>query len=147
MTSRYLLSKVEAVPGKDVLNPRDYSFGEGSLDGAFVIYRLRKAYPSMSYKRLFNLSDHEVQQWKPFQHVNAEYPLDHLDACKLVFQHPKRNERYTLFFTFSHFRITYLRVVLKVMNLLMLSTYILFRQIKDFLIKLVTSYQNIYPKS
>lgn len=102
MTSRYLLSKVEAVPGKDVLNPRDYSFGEGSLDGAFVIYRLRKAYPSMSYKRLFNLSDHEVQQWKPFQHVNAEYPLDHLDACKLVFQHPKRNERYTLFFTFSH---------------------------------------------
>ena len=41
MTSRNLFLVVEAVPGNDVLNPRLY-LGEGSLDGAFVIYETRE---------------------------------------------------------------------------------------------------------
>jgi hypothetical protein len=53
-------------------------------------------------QKLFNLPGNEVQQWKSFNVDNVEYDFCHLNACKHVFQHPERNERYTLFFTFSH---------------------------------------------
>jgi hypothetical protein len=56
----------------------------------------------MAKKKLFNLPDYEVQQWKSFNLSDEEYNLDHLNACKHIFTHPKRNESYTLYFTFSH---------------------------------------------
>lgn len=56
----------------------------------------------MAKQKLFNLSDNEVQQWKSFNVASIEYDFNHLNACKYVFQHPDRNEAYTLFFTFSH---------------------------------------------
>lgn len=56
----------------------------------------------MANKKLFNLSDNEVQQWKNFNIGDIEYNFNHLDACKHLFTHPKRNESYTLYFTFSH---------------------------------------------
>ncbi|TXR54169.1 heat-shock protein [Reinekea thalattae] len=56
----------------------------------------------MTKKQLFNLPDNEVQQWKNFNIGNHKYNLQHLNACKHHFDHPERNESYTLFFTFSH---------------------------------------------
>ena len=56
----------------------------------------------MAKKKLFNLSDNEVQQWKSFNDGIDEYNFNHLNSCKHVFIHPKRNESYTLYFTFSH---------------------------------------------
>ncbi|WCE28574.1 heat-shock protein [Vibrio sp. SCSIO 43137] len=56
----------------------------------------------MATKRLFNLPDKAVQQWKSFHFKGIEHNLNHLDACKLTFRHPERNEQYTLHFTFSH---------------------------------------------
>ncbi len=99
MTSRNLF-EVEAVPGNDVLNPRLF-LGEGSLDGAFVISGVRK-HQYVANQRLFNLPDNEIQQWKSFIIDGTEYDFSHLNACKHTFQHPNRNESYTLFFTFSH---------------------------------------------
>ncbi|GAL15167.1 heat shock protein C [Vibrio astriarenae] len=57
-------------------------------------------------KPLFNLPDRAVQQWKAFSLDNENFDLTHLDAQKIVFKHPKRNEQYTLFFTFSHHAFT-----------------------------------------
>jgi hypothetical protein len=56
----------------------------------------------MAKQKLFNLPDNEVQQWKTFNIDSVEYDFNHLNACKHIFQHPERNETYTLFFTFSH---------------------------------------------
>lgn len=56
----------------------------------------------MAIKKLFNLPDNEVQQWKSFTIDGTAYDFSHLNACKHTFQHPVRNESYTLFFTFSH---------------------------------------------
>lgn len=56
----------------------------------------------MTKKRIFNLSDNEVQRWKDFQIGDKKYNLSHLNACKYQFNHPERNESYTLYFTFSH---------------------------------------------
>lgn len=56
----------------------------------------------MSNKKLFNLPDNEVQQWKSFNIGGKEYDFSHLNACKYSFKHPERNESYTLYFTFSH---------------------------------------------
>lgn len=111
MTSHNLL-EVEAVSGNDVLNPRLF-LGEGSLDGAFVISGARKASPVVK-KRLLNLPDNEVQQWKNFNIGTKEYTLKHLDACKLTFTHPERNESYILYFTFSHHVFT--RCITKIEN-------------------------------
>jgi hypothetical protein len=60
----------------------------------------------MTAKRPFNLTDNAVQQWKKHTHKNQEYDFTHLTACKHTFDHPKRNESYTLFFTFSHHTFT-----------------------------------------
>ncbi|MEZ8197109.1 MULTISPECIES: hypothetical protein [Vibrio] len=60
----------------------------------------------MATNRLFNLPDNAVQHWKSFQYDNKEFDFGHLDALKVTFQHPNRNERYTLFFTFSHHTFT-----------------------------------------
>ncbi|SHO57874.1 heat-shock protein [Vibrio quintilis] len=60
----------------------------------------------MSKKRLFNLPDAAVQQWKPFHLDEKEYVFNHLDAVKHTFNHPERQESYTLFFTFSHHTFT-----------------------------------------
>lgn len=95
---------VEAVPGNDDLNPRFY-LGEGSLDGAFVISGVWKI-PQVAHKRLFNLPDNEVQQWKSFCQGAEEYDFSHLNACKHQFTHPERAESYTLYFTFSHHAFT-----------------------------------------
>ncbi|VAW70118.1 hypothetical protein MNBD_GAMMA10-9 [hydrothermal vent metagenome] len=56
----------------------------------------------MANQKLFNLPDNEVQKWKSFNIDGTEYDFSHLNACKHAFQHPERNESYTLFFTFSH---------------------------------------------
>ncbi len=56
----------------------------------------------MANKNLFNLPDNEVQQWKSFKFGGKEHDFSHLDACRHSFKHPKRNENYTLYFTFSH---------------------------------------------
>lgn len=56
----------------------------------------------MAAKRLFNLPDSEVQQWKSFNFDDEEYDFSHLDACQQTFLHPERKESYKLFFTFSH---------------------------------------------
>lgn len=56
----------------------------------------------MSKNRTFNLADNEVQRWMSFRVGGAEYDFSHLNACKHTFNHPGRNERYTLYFTFSH---------------------------------------------
>lgn len=56
----------------------------------------------MAYKNNFNLPDNEVQHWKKFNFNGDEYDFNHLSSCKHTFQHPERNESYTLFFTFSH---------------------------------------------
>ena len=56
----------------------------------------------MANKNPLNLSDFEVQLWKSFTIDGTEYGFSHLNACQHTFQHPVRNESYTLFFTFSH---------------------------------------------
>lgn len=56
----------------------------------------------MAKKKLFNLPDNEVQQWKSFSDGINEYHFNHLNSCKHLFTHPERNESYTLYFTFSH---------------------------------------------
>ncbi len=57
-------------------------------------------------KPLFNLPDKEVQQWKPFKFDGQEFNLAHLDAQKITFTHPARNECYTIFFTISNHAFT-----------------------------------------
>ena len=56
----------------------------------------------MAKAQLFNLPDNEVQQWKDFNIEADRYNFSHLNARKLNFSHPERNENYTLYFTFSH---------------------------------------------
>lgn len=56
----------------------------------------------MTRKKLFNLADSAVQQWRGHAWNRKFYDLSHLDAHVLYFQHPQRNERYTLYFTYSH---------------------------------------------
>lgn len=56
----------------------------------------------MAHKKFFNLPDNEVQHWKEFDLNGTEYDFNHLNASKHIFQHPNRNESYTLFFTYSH---------------------------------------------
>lgn len=56
----------------------------------------------MAKNTLFNLSDNEVQKWKRFNIGAKNYSFEHLNSCKHLFTHPKRNEYYTLYFTFSH---------------------------------------------
>lgn len=57
-------------------------------------------------KQLFNLPDREVQQWKAFEYEDQTFDLSHLDARKIQFNHPERNEQYTLFFTISNHAFT-----------------------------------------
>ncbi|WP_233265768.1 heat-shock protein [Grimontia hollisae] len=56
----------------------------------------------MARTRLFNLSDHAVQQWNAFEKNGQIFDLSHLDARQIVFNHPKRDEHYVLYFTFSN---------------------------------------------
>lgn len=56
----------------------------------------------MAPRRLFNLSDNEVQSWINYKVDDSEYELGHLDALKVSFQHPEREECYTIYFTFSN---------------------------------------------
>ncbi|HGS4928096.1 TPA: heat-shock protein [Vibrio parahaemolyticus] len=60
----------------------------------------------MTKKTLFNLPDNEVQRWKAFKCGDQEFDLAHLDAQKITFTHPERNEHYTLFFTISNHAFT-----------------------------------------
>lgn len=60
----------------------------------------------MAKKQLFNLPDRAVQQWKSFKVDEQEFDLSHLDALKITFTHPKRDDSYTLFFTLSHHTFT-----------------------------------------
>ena len=60
----------------------------------------------MALARIFNLADNEVQQQKSFTVESIEYDFTHLQARKHTFKHPKRNEQYTLYFTFSHHTFT-----------------------------------------
>lgn len=53
-------------------------------------------------KSLFNLPDKNYQFWKSFECDGQTYNFDHLKACKHEFVHPERDEKYTLYFTFSH---------------------------------------------
>ncbi len=56
-----------------------------------------KEKPTSMAKQLFNLPDRAVQQWKSFKVDEQEFDLSHLDALKITFTHPKRDESYTLF--------------------------------------------------
>lgn len=53
-------------------------------------------------KPTFNLPDKAYQFWKKFEFNGTLYTFEHLNACKHQFTHPKRPEKYTLYFTFSH---------------------------------------------
>lgn len=53
-------------------------------------------------KPLFNLPDKNYQFWNSFECDGQTFNFDHLKACKHEFSHPKRDEQYTLYFTFSH---------------------------------------------
>ena len=53
-------------------------------------------------KPLFNLADKNYQFWKSFTYESKTFNFEHLNACKHIFKHPKRAEKYTLYFTFSH---------------------------------------------
>ncbi|MEL7477989.1 MAG: heat-shock protein [Pseudomonadota bacterium] len=57
-------------------------------------------------KQLFNLPDSYVQQWKPFTYNGKTYNLDHLEARKHKFEHPERDESYTIHFTISNHAFT-----------------------------------------
>ncbi|MGR5116985.1 heat-shock protein [Photobacterium damselae] len=65
----------------------------------------------MATKRLFNLPDFEVQQWKSFSRSTETFDLSHLDARKITFKHPSRNEIYNLYFTFSNHCFTHSKKV------------------------------------
>jgi hypothetical protein len=54
----------------------------------------------------FNLPDNAYQFWSSYQHNGQIVTFEHLTACKHVFNHPKRNEKYVLYFTFSHHTFT-----------------------------------------
>lgn len=60
----------------------------------------------MATKQLFNLPDKEVQQWKEFSRNDQTFDLSHLDARKIQFKHPEREEQYTIFFTISNHAFT-----------------------------------------
>ena len=57
-------------------------------------------------KPLFNLPDKSYQFWNDFIFDGKEYKFEHLNVCKHEFSHPERNERYVLYFTFSHHTFT-----------------------------------------
>ena len=92
---------VEAVPGNDVLNPSHVHLAKAPY-GAFVIYGLN----ILIMKKPFNLPDSNYQFWKPHKQDGKEYNLDHLRACLHTFKHPKRDEIYQIYFTFSHHTFT-----------------------------------------
>ncbi|MGR5253649.1 heat-shock protein [Vibrio astriarenae] len=56
----------------------------------------------MAKKQIFNLPDSEVQLWKPFTIDGQTFNFSHLNARKIQFTHPERDESYILFFTISH---------------------------------------------
>ena len=58
------------------------------------------------HKLPFNLPDKEYQFWKSYQYNGQTLSFDHLTACKHEFTHQKRDEKYTLYFTFSHHTFT-----------------------------------------
>ena len=53
-------------------------------------------------KNPYNLPDKAYQFWKPFFYKYQEYSLEHLTATKRTFFNEKKQEKYTLYFTFSH---------------------------------------------
>lgn len=53
-------------------------------------------------KNLFNLPDSNYQFWKEFNYLGNTVSFDHLVASKHTFTRADRNEKYTIFFTFSH---------------------------------------------
>jgi hypothetical protein len=56
----------------------------------------------MAANTLFNLADKEYQFWKSFTYDGVDWDFSHLSVRKHTFQHPSRNERYTVYFTISH---------------------------------------------
>jgi hypothetical protein len=60
------------------------------------------SYQKVATSKLINLADNNVQQWKSFKVDDDEYDFGHLNARKQTFQHPSRDEKYILYFTFSH---------------------------------------------
>lgn len=67
-----------------------------------LLYLANGKTSSMATRRLFNLPDNEVQQWSNFEMNDKAFDLSHLDARKITFQHPSRQEHYVLHFTFSN---------------------------------------------
>lgn len=51
---------------------------------------------------MFNLPDKAYQFWKDFSLNGELYTFEHLKSRKLTFKHPSREDKYTLYFTFSH---------------------------------------------
>ncbi len=63
---------------------------------------LRDSVSSLVARKSFNLPDRPVQHWKAFSSKHEDYPLDHLDSVAHTFAHPTREERYLIYFTYSH---------------------------------------------
>jgi hypothetical protein len=53
-------------------------------------------------KLIFNLPDRNYQFWKDFTYKGQVFNFDHLKSSRHIFKHPQRNEKYVLYFTFSH---------------------------------------------
>ena len=56
----------------------------------------------MKKQNPFNLPDNKVQRWKDCTLEGQEYNFNHLDSKKHTYVHPNRDERYEIYFTFSH---------------------------------------------
>lgn len=56
----------------------------------------------MAKKGFLNLPDNAVQRWKSFVYGDTAFDFSHINARKITFKHPERNESYNLFITFSH---------------------------------------------
>lgn len=98
----------------------------------------------MALARIFNLADNDVQQWKSFTVESIKYDFTHLQACKHTFKHPKHNEQYTLYFTFSHHTFTRgIKENEASPEILFIRILVIF----EFLIILAMSYQNYCLKS
>jgi len=55
---------------------------------------------------VFNLPDKAYQFWRAYSLNGIDYNLEHLQSSRHEFSHPTRNEKYTLYFTFSHHTFT-----------------------------------------
>jgi hypothetical protein len=92
------------VAGNDDLNPRAILAKAPQMEPLLFLVLGHRL--SMATQRLFNLPDSAIQHWKNHTQHGIEYDFSHLKSSKHTFEHPKRSESYTLYFTYSHHTFT-----------------------------------------